>query len=129
MVGKDDKQSAGPQIGRYDKQNADDMDGCLSSGQRLSRMEGHSLAPVACEQVYTALAGAGYTVLLSSLTCGNVPPRVGHLCQTLEYLPLCLEVLSIFGVLRVCGSQCLRCACVPFLYLPMSVPYFLSFCT
>lgn len=83
-VGRDDKQSAGPPIGGDDKQDADDMGYCFSSGQQLSRMEGHSLAPVACKQVcpsLLALTGPGYTVLsLSSLTCGSVPPGVGHLC-------------------------------------------------
>lgn len=83
-VDKDDKQSAGPPIGRDDKQNADDMGCCFSSGQQLSRMEGHSLAPVACKQMCPSLlarTGPGYTVLsLSSLTCGSVPPGVGHLC-------------------------------------------------
>lgn len=42
-------------IGREDKQNANDMCGCFSSSQQLSRMEGHSVAPVACEHVCPSL--------------------------------------------------------------------------
>lgn len=66
MVGRDDKQSAGPWIGRDDKQSADDTGGCFSSSQQLSRTRG-SLAPAACEQVcpsLLALTSPGYTVLV-----------------------------------------------------------------
>lgn len=43
MVCRDDKQRAGPRMGRDDKHNVDDMGGCFSSSQQLSRVEGHSL--------------------------------------------------------------------------------------
>lgn len=98
MVGRDDKQSAGPRIGRDDKQNTDDMGCCFSSGQQLSRMKGHSLAPVVLEQVCPSLlALTGSVVVILDMW----PCPTGGWAPLLGCLRLCLGVLYLFGVLTV----------------------------